>query len=549
MPNKFCFSSTKVFKSFSLVCLGVLLSCLPAQAADQLDNSTVKRPAEREAPPSHAVATDFVVVKGFRFTGNTAISTAELDTLLSGYIGQSCGLEKIREAALKVTDAYLRHGLTLAKAYIPPQTIEGGIVNIAIIEGRIGAITIEGNKNYSSSFIRRYLTGGHTGQQLSIEQLETGLLLLNSKFTDLKVTANIEPGKEPGTADVHIKVEDSSPLHLTLSSNNYGSKYVSRYRFGAQGEWVNALIPGGKLTASTLIGEKTDNMRVYSGSYEFPVNSAGTSIGITAFDGNFDMGLDFAQLGIHNHETSGELFIAHPLVKRRLSNLSAKLGFRISNTGFYYLDELSAKDKARAIYAQLQGDQVFLGGRGIFGLTVFQGLGTALDGSSSSDQLPPSRQNASNSFTRINLDLGRYQPFTDVFSATLRVSGQWSDNALMAGEEWQIGGVNSVHGYTAGEASGDRGYVTSLALTASPLEKKNQLQISAFLEHGYAYKKYYSVGSKQTHELTGVGMGVTSHLDTFASTDLRLDIGYPLDPSHNYLSQKPVVYFETAFRF
>ena len=526
-----------------------MLSWGSANAAEQLALNTGRRPAEVEMAQPAQVPADLVVVKGFLFSGNSAISTAELDLLLTGYVGRSCGLEELRSAAVKITDAYHRRGMTLANAYLPPQTIEGGIVTITIIEGRIGNLVIEGNRNYSSDFVRRYLTGGDTGRQLTIEQLEKGLLLLNSKFTDLKVTANIEPGKEPGTADVRIKVEDRSPLHLSLSGNNYGSKYVSRYRMGVQGEWVNAVIPGSKMTVGTMLGDKLESMKVYSGSYEFPINSVGTSIGVSAFDGNFDMGRDFAELGIHNHETSGDIFVSHPLVRNRLSNLSAKAGFRIADTRYYYLDELSGKDKSRVAYLQLMGDQVFWGGRGFFGLTWSQGLGTAFGGSSGEDVIPPSRQNASNSFARVNLDLGRYQPLSDLFSTTIRISGQYSDSALMAGEEWSIGGVNSVHGYTAGEASGDRGYTASLAFTAAPLEKKERLQISTYLDHGYAYKKFFSIGSAQVHELTGIGLGFASHFDSVASTDLRLDIGVPLNPSGNYLSENPIIYFETAFRF
>lgn len=546
MPTMFRFC-INVVKPLSLVCIGVMLSWGQSLAVEQLAANTVRRPAE--ARQDVQVADDLVVVKGFSFTGNTGIGSSELQGLLAGYVDQTCGLERLRQAADKVTAEYQRRGFTLAKAYIPQQQIESGIITISVVEGRIGQIVIEGNTNYSSNFIRRYINGGDPDRQLTIEQLERGLLLLNSKFTDLKVSANIEPGKEQGTADVQIKVEDRAPLHLTLSSNNYGSKYVSRFRFGAQGEWVNAVIPGAKLTASTMIGEQPENMKVISGSYEFPVNSVGTTIGVSAFDGNFDMGKDFEELGIHNQETSGEFFISQPLIKRRLSSLSAKLGFRVADTRYYYLDELSGKDKTRAVFAQLLGDQFNWGGRSYFSLLCSQGLGTSFGGSDANEVLPPSRQNSSNAFTRINFDLGRFQPISEVFSTILRISAQWSDSALMAGEEWLIGGVNSVHGYTSGEASGDRGYMTSLSVTAAPLEKKGLLQISTYLDHGFAYKKYYSIGSTQTHELTGIGLGVASHFDTVASTDVRLDIGIPLTSSTNYQSEKPVIYLETAFRF
>ncbi|NTV21909.1 MAG: ShlB/FhaC/HecB family hemolysin secretion/activation protein [Chlorobium limicola] len=540
------FSHT-LFKTISLTCVSVFLGWGLANASDQFAEKTVRRPAEvqRDFP----VPSDRILVSGFTFSGNVSLSTAELQVLLSGYVGQSCDLQKLREAASTVTDAYRRRGMTLAKAYVPPQKIEGGVVNISVLEGRIGVLSVEGNRNYSTGFVRNILTSGHPERALTVEQLEKGLLLLNSNFADLKATANFSPGKEPGTSDVVVRVEDRSPFHVTLSGNNYGSEYVSRFRYSVQAEWVDALISGAHLAVSTTLGENIDDMNVVSGSYTFPVNSVGTMIALSAFDGNFDIGKDFAELGIHNEETSWDIGISHPLFKRRHATLTGKIGFRSSDARYYLLDELSSRDHVRVVYAQLQADQVFLGGRNFYDLTVSRGIGSALGGSGKEENIPTSRAFASNDFTRINLGIARYQPLSDVFSAVVRISGQWSDDNLVAGEQWLIGGVNSVHGYALGEASGDKGYLTSLALRVSPLVKKDLLQFAAYLDYGYSSSKYFVEGSKRQHELAGFGFGVASHLDTFASTDLRLDVGFPIDPSSNYLDESPVIYFETALRF
>jgi hemolysin activation/secretion protein len=542
--SRFC---GNLAKPLSLACLIVMLSWGQSRAADQLAANAVRRPAEIQQEAQ--VSAELVTVNGFSFTGNTAIGTLELQPLLAGYVGQACGLEKLRQAADRVTAEYHRRGMTLATAYIPPQQIEGGIVTIAVVEGRIGQIMIEGNKNYSASFIRRFLTAGKTDESPTVESLEKGLLLLNSNFTDLKVIANIVPGREPGTSDVHIKVEDKTPLHLTLSGNNYGSKYVSRMRYSAQADWVNALSPGAHMVVGATLGEQPKNMKVFSGSYEIPVNSDGTMFGITGYSGNFEVGKDFAELGIHNKENSEELYISHPLLKRRLSSLTGKLGFRAADAKFYLLDEISKKDNTRVVYAQIQADQTFLAGRSLFDLTLSKGLGTAMGGSGTDEETPVSRQNASNDFYRINAGFLRLQPFNDVFSTLVRVSVQWTTDNLLAGEEWLIGGVNSVHGYTAGEASGDKGYSASLSLRAMPLEKKELLQLAAYLDYGYAYKRFVQIGSSKKNDLAGVGFGVSTHVESFAKTDLRLDVGFPLKPSENYLKESPIVYLETAFRF
>ncbi len=535
-----------VSKPAALSLFLVICSWNGANAADP-----VVSPLDHKAQQIHAASADVsstVVVKGFNITGNTVLKGVEFQAALAGYINQRCDLNKLREAADTVTEAYRQRGNNLAKAYILPQNIVEGMVNITVVEGRIGNILIEGNRNYSSQFIRNYLTSGAEPEGLTIDRLERGLLLLNSRFTDLKVTANFAPGVAPGTTDIHVKAVDSSPIHATLTTNNLGSNYVSRYRFGGQLEWTNPIIPGSALTVGGFVGDKLSRMHVVNGGYLFPVNSVGTQIGITVLDGNFEVGKDFAVLGIHNEELSSDIFISHPFTVNRQSTFSCKAGFKASNAKYYLVDELSSYDKGRSLYTQLQYDTFSLGGRSIADLTLSQGLGGLWGGTESNDPLS-SRKNATNTFTRLNLNMARLQPLSNQFSTLLRLSGQWSNKSLLAGEEWLVGGEDSVHGYSAGEESGDEGYSASFALRLSPLQNKESLRLSAYFDYGCAFKKSPQAGSHAKTELTGVGLGINSHLNTVAPTDFRLDVGWPINPSTNFFHEKPVVYFDTAIRF
>ncbi|MEI6757882.1 MAG: ShlB/FhaC/HecB family hemolysin secretion/activation protein [Chlorobium sp.] len=533
-------------KSTAFSLLLVMLSWNEVYAADSAPTSLDNKTTLLHSSPVDASST--VVVKGFLVTGNTIIAGNELQTLLVNYIDQRCDLQKLREASSRVTEEYRRRGNMLAKAYILPQTITDGMVKITVVEGRIGNIVIEGNRNYSSQFIRNYLTSGDSQERLAIDRLERGILLLDSRFIDLKVKANFSPGVAPGTTDIHVKVEDCAPLHATISTNNLGSEFVSRYRFGGQFEWTNLAIQGSTFTFGGFIGDKLSRMHVVNGGYLFPLNSVGTIIGVNVLDGNFEVGKDFADLGIHNREIGGELFISHPFLYNRKSTLIGKTGFKASDAKYYLLDALSARDNIRSVYAELQWDHFSLGGRTLAGLTVSQGLGHVLGGTPNGDQLS-SRINASNEFTHVKGNFARLQPLSSRFSTLLRLSGQWSGASLPAGEEWLVGGFNSVHGYSFGEASGDCGYSASVALRLSPFPDKEILKFSAFLDHGYARKRTPLSGSNGNKDLTGFGLGINSHLGTFAPTDVRLDIGWPLNPSTNFLHESPVIYFDTSIRF
>ena len=49
-----------------------------------------------------------------------------------------------------------------------------------------------------------------------------------------------------------------------------------------------------------------------------------------------------------------------------------------------------------------------------------------------------------------------------------RLDGQWSDEPLIPGEQFGIGGARSVRGYEEREASGDSGFFVSAELISKP---------------------------------------------------------------------------------
>jgi hemolysin activation/secretion protein len=112
------------------------------------------------AEPTASV--DSLLVKGFSFSGNTVVSQAELEALTQLYVGRSLTLPDLEEVAASVADLYKKKGYTLATTYVPQQQIRFGVVTIAILEGRVGEISVTGNQHYSTEFIRgRFAQTGH----------------------------------------------------------------------------------------------------------------------------------------------------------------------------------------------------------------------------------------------------------------------------------------------------------------------------------------------------------------------------------------------------
>ncbi|MEK7286083.1 MAG: ShlB/FhaC/HecB family hemolysin secretion/activation protein [Nitrospirota bacterium] len=539
-----------------------LLTSLPVWGAES--EPPALQPASSAESP---VASDSApVIKDFHFTGNTTIPVSDLYALLAAYINQPYNLETLKKAVDSVSEEYRQRGLDIARAYLPEQDIEDGIIEITIFEGKLGEIHVTGNKNYSTDFIRRFLSAailpdtvesssdvgttsaGVPTPAVTSTALERGLLILNTEFADLKVMAGLDQGKELGTVDVHAKVEDDSPFHATVSVNNFGSPTVSRWRLGVQMDWTNAILPGSHFNLGILVGEKTDDLANGNLSYTFPIDTLGTMVSVNGAFGKFDISGDLIALGIHGKSTSGGISISHPYIKSRTRNLTGSLGISSSDSKFIILENIANYDRIRTLFVGGQFDQVHWGGKSYANVTMTNGIGSFWGGMGENDP-QVSRTGAGGAFTRLNLSYMRFQPMNESWSIMGRLSGQLADDSLVAGEEWQVGGPNSVRGFSPGQAAGDEGFNVGLEFLASPFANKAIAQFAAFVEQGAAYRKIPVAGQGKKHDLLGAGVGFRSMFDFYGDIDFRLDIGFPIDPNQNSLDEEPMLYVSASMRF
>ena len=115
-------------------------------AAMRPRRSAVRPAAERDAArPSRAPARSApggirFEVKGFEFTGNTVFPAAGVARAADRRHRPGPLARRPESAAARMTAYYRAHGYLVARAYVPPQQIDHGVVRIAISEGRYGAI-------------------------------------------------------------------------------------------------------------------------------------------------------------------------------------------------------------------------------------------------------------------------------------------------------------------------------------------------------------------------------------------------------------------------
>jgi len=88
-----------------------------------------------------------------------------------------------------------------------------------------------------------------------------------------------------------------------------------------------------------------------------------------------------------------------------------------------------------------------------------------------------------------------------------RLAGQYSPDALVSNEQYAIGGLDTVRGYTEAAELGDRGYSATLELRTNAFAKP--LHVPEGLLHGFVFVDYgaISVVSPLPKQLTSTQLG------------------------------------------
>ena len=222
-----------------------------------------------------------VYVSRFEVTGNRVIDKKDIQMVLVDYVERNLTLAQLNEAADAVTKFYRQQGYIISYAYIPPQVVNNSTINIAVVEGEIGEVYIEGLSDYKKDFILKYLKPLQSGLVLDTKTLERRLLLLNS-FMDLKVNATLRPGKRKGTSDIIIYAQDTNPYRASFSVDNYGNKITNEYRLNGAAMVGNVITSGDRLALNLSLGLDNFNpWQLFYGriDYRLPIGSEGFKLG------------------------------------------------------------------------------------------------------------------------------------------------------------------------------------------------------------------------------------------------------------------------------
>ncbi len=492
--------------------------------------------------------------------GNAIFSRRQIQSLVTPYELRDLSIKDINELCRKIQNKYAKAGYFLVRVYAPAQKIKDKTLVLQVMEAKLGTIEIVGNKHYKTKFIYSYFKR-FLGKTLHYGELLKTLLLLNEN-RNLKVGTIFQKGKEVGTVDMLLQVQDSTPIHLSADFNNYGSSVTALCRSGVRSDFGNVLQQGDTLSLIGVVGVPIHQLRFVDAIYQTPLNTRGSELEFSFLYSDFHVD-KLKELHMHGRTQVAGIKFLQALQRTGRLNTDIYAGFEYKQIRNFAHHKTSAFDKLRVV--SLGGKIDYMDsfrGHNIADIGAFCGIPNFLNGLSAVDDVLCSREGAGGRFLYVDANYQRIQTLPAWMSSSyffLNFQGQLSAYKLPLSEEFYIGGINTVRGYPLATALGDSGFCVNLELRVppffvgsypAPFTKKlwkDVLQFVGFVDHG----EVFVYGGGIFHQvdrlyLTSAGLG--ARVFGPYGIDVSADVGFPL-VSRKHKTQDAIFYFRINKRF
>jgi len=479
-----------------------------------------------------------VLVKSIEVTGVTLFPDYQIRAITSLYENKSLTFNEMQKVADLITDLYRKNGYVISRAYIPPQKIENGVLEIKVLESTVGTIQLKGNRYYSSNLIKSYLTI-KSGQPFNYNDLKKDLENIND-HPDRSVKAVLAPGNQPGSTDIMLEEKDSLPVHVQLGYNNYLSSFLGRNIYDSTFTDNNLL---GHDDILNFNYERGDNnvYYAYTTSYLYPVTH-GLDLGASISHSKEVLGGAFAAVGSSGESDIYSFYGSQKLIKTYNITSHFNFGFDYKNVFNYLGGNVSSQDKLRIAKTgfDFQMDDDY--GRTIITDGLNFGIPDIMGGTRANiddSDVPTSRAGADGKFFMDDLNMMRLQKLPFDTSLLWRNNLQFSPSKLTSTEQFQVGGPDNNRGYSPAEYVGDQGYTMNWDLgvpfyfiprywdvPGSKSSVYNATRLIGFYDWSNVHLNSLQPGDSKNRTISSAGTGIKFDLPEGLSASY--EIAWPL---------------------
>jgi hemolysin activation/secretion protein len=463
------------------------------------------------APPAAAPADEgpTLLVRGFRLENVEPLDEAEIQRLLEPYRGRELTMRQLEEAVHQITERYRQRGYPVARAYLPRQQAEDGILVIRILIGAYGPASLENDSLVRDPLLAATLSGRlKEGQPVRRADLERAVLLIGDLPGAGLPRLSMGPGQQPGSTDFFAQVPAGPRAGGYLMSDNQGSRYTGRWRFGAGGEINSPLGYGDQLSLFGLT-TRHQGLAHLSAHYAFPLGADGLRLNLGYSHVEYELGGEFRAMDAFGEADTVEAAISYPLIRSAAQNLNVGLNLAHRRTRDDYR-QLDAHERGESTLGRLTLRHETW--NTLFGRPLYARSGGAVSFGRhrvrSNEEGAADFRHTAGDFGYLSLDFLARLEVAEHWSLHLSASGQQAfGKNLDSSEQFSVSGAHGVKAYRE-TISGDNGYLLNAELRYRlPGIGGLEHSLGAFVDHGgWSYEKA-PYPEKRSDHLTDIGLG------------------------------------------
>jgi len=474
----------------------------------------------------------------YQVEGNTLLPQGRVDAALMRFTGDGKSFATVQQALEALNQLYADAGYSAVQVNIPEQELADGVVRFAVSEPRLGQVIVEGNQYFSTANVIRSLPALKLGMAPNVDGIARNLRTANESAAK-QTRVVLRAGEKDGTVDAVARVSDSRPLRLSLSLDSTGTPSTGILRTGIAVQHSNLFDRDHVLSAQYVTApENPRDVTIVGIGYRVPLYRLGDTVEVGYVHSNVNSGTVSTAAGNFAISGSGNFytFRYNWNLPRRLE-LDQRISFGFDWRDFrndvqfvgvsgnqipdITLHPISARYSAR--YSAKSTD---LSGF----LSAFHNLPGSNDGGRAAFEA--TRTGASPTYTVYRYGGAIGQGLPGDFQLRLAANAQYTNERLVPGEQYGIGGMDSVRGFIEREIVNDRGSRVSLELYSPDFGGKilggANARLVAFADAAQVSRVAPQPGEQARESVSSTGLGLRANYK--ASFSLRLDYGVVIQP-------------------
>ncbi len=480
-------------------------------------------------------------ITGYKVLGNTLLDPARLGPTTQPHTGPQSDFETIQQAIEALEKAYSNAGFGSVKVEVPEQELESGVVTLQVVEGKLGEVVVEDNKFFDAANIRHSMPALIAGETTNTDELNRNLMLANDSGAK-NTSVTFRRNTVTGLSDAVVKVTAEDPERWLALLDNTGSESTGKYRLGLVYQHANLFNRDHALSLQLMSSPgHWSQVGILGLGYRIPLYSVGGAVDLSASYSTVDSGKvtqpaggpDLAISGggrtfgaKYTHYLDGSANWQHRvslgLDRREFGNSVTLTGV----AGGSLVPDLSTTPLSLGYQGSWRGVERDFSAT-LTASKNLPGLINPTNGSTADFNQPGGRAGANADFSSFKYTLNWTERWASQWSVRAAVSGQTSQDLLIAAEQFGVGGNDSVRGYGEREIAGDQGLRLGLEVWAAPVDAGSwRLVPLAFVDGAQVSRNQPAAGEIPEQVIASAGLGLRAIWGR--SLSLRMDWGHAL---------------------